>query len=67
VAGPTEEEGRPVGTVFAGFALPGSVPDAVGLRLPGDRARVRQLATISALDILRRRLLELSGHDRLPS
>jgi nicotinamide-nucleotide amidase len=67
VAGPTEEEGRPVGTVFAGFALPGSVPDAVGLRLPGDRARVRQLATISALDILRRRLLELPGHDGLPS
>jgi nicotinamide-nucleotide amidase len=56
VAGPTEQEGRPVGTVVVGLVLPGSVPDAVELRLPGDRERVRQLATISALNILRRRL-----------
>ena len=56
VAGPVEQEGRPVGTVVLGLALPGSVPDAVELRLPGDRKRVRQLATISALDALRRRL-----------
>ena len=56
VAGPTEQEGRPVGTVVVGLALPGSAPDAVELRLPGDRERVRQLATISALNALRRRL-----------
>jgi nicotinamide-nucleotide amidase len=56
VAGPTEQEGRPVGTVVVGMATPGSVPDAVELRLAGDRERVRQLATISALNILRRRL-----------
>ena len=56
VAGPAEQEGRPVGTVVVGLAVPGSVPDAVELRLPGDRERVRQLATISALNVLRRRL-----------
>ena len=58
-AGPTEQEGRPIGTVVVGLALPGSAPDAVELRLPGDRERVRQLATISAMNVLRRRLLEI--------
>jgi len=56
VAGPSEQEGRRVGTVVVGLALPGSVPDAVELRLPGDRERVRHLTTISALNVLRRRL-----------
>jgi nicotinamide-nucleotide amidase len=56
VAGPAEQEDRPVGTVVVGLALPGSAPEAVELRLPGDRERVRQLATISALNILRGRL-----------
>ena len=59
VAGPTYQEGRPSGTVVVGLALPGSAPDAVELRLPGDRERVRQLATISAMNVLRRRLLEI--------
>jgi len=59
VAGPTEQEGRPVGTVVVGLALPGTEPGAVELRLPGDREVVRQLATISALDVLRRRLRAL--------
>jgi nicotinamide-nucleotide amidase len=56
VAGPTEQEGRPVGTLVVGLALPGSDPEAMESRLPGDRERVRQLATISALNSLRRRL-----------
>ncbi len=59
VAGPTEQEGRPVGTVVVGLSLPRSTPEGVELRLPGDRERVRQLATISALDALRRRLRAL--------
>lgn len=57
VAGPAEQDGQPVGTVFFGVAMNGST-DAVQLRLPGDRARVRQFAAISLLDLLRRRLLE---------
>lgn len=59
VAGPAEQEGRPVGTLVVGLALPGAAPEAVELRLPGDRERVRQLGTISALNILRNRLLAL--------
>ena len=59
VAGPTGQEGHPAGTVVVGVAMPGAEPDAVELRLPGDRERVRQYTTISALDALRRRLLAL--------
>ncbi|MGD0083688.1 MAG: competence/damage-inducible protein A [Acidimicrobiales bacterium] len=59
VAGPTSQDDQPPGTVFVGVALPGHEPEAVRLRLPGDRDRVRQLATISALDVLRQRLLDL--------
>ncbi|GAC1537918.1 MAG: competence/damage-inducible protein A [Acidimicrobiales bacterium] len=55
VAGPTEQEGQPVGTVFCAVALDGSTT-VTELRLPGDRERVRQYATISLLDLLRRRL-----------
>ena len=61
VAGPTEQEGRPVGTVFFGLALPGSEPVAVEVRLPGDRLRVRQFSTITLLNLARLRLLGSSG------
>ncbi len=57
VAGPTEQEGQPVGTVFCGIAL-AAATEAVELRLFGDRERVRQHAAISALDTLRQRLLD---------
>ena len=56
VAGPEEQEGQPVGTVHLGIAL-GDELDAVSLRLPGDRRRIREFATITLLDLLRRRLL----------
>jgi nicotinamide-nucleotide amidase len=56
VAGPTEQDGQPVGTVWMGLALDGHL-EAATVRLPGDRDRVRQFATISLLDLLRRRLL----------
>ncbi len=55
VAGPAEQEGQPAGTVFLGMAFGGTV-DAVQLRLPGDRERVRQMSVISLLDRLRHRL-----------
>ncbi|MGD1011132.1 MAG: competence/damage-inducible protein A [Acidimicrobiales bacterium] len=57
VAGPTGQEDRPVGTLVVGLVVPGSPPDAVELRLLGDRARVREMGTISALNVLRGRLL----------
>ena len=55
VAGPDEQEGKPVGTVFAGLAAPDGVTTRP-LRLPGDRPRVRTYAVVAALDALRRRL-----------
>jgi nicotinamide-nucleotide amidase len=58
VAGPDEQDGQPVGTVFVGIAV-GSDVSHVKLRVPGDRARVRSFSAIGALDALRR------GLDRL--
>jgi nicotinamide-nucleotide amidase len=58
VAGPDDQEGVTPGTVFVGLALPSHQPVTRQLRLPGDRVRVRQYAAISALDLLRRALLE---------
>jgi nicotinamide-nucleotide amidase len=55
VAGPAEQDGQPPGTVWLGLAV-GDDVDAVRVRLPGDRDRVRQLAVISGLDRLRHRL-----------
>ena len=55
VAGPSEQEDKPVGTVFV--AVVGPAGDQVrALRLPGDRDRVRLLAVTTALDLLRRHL-----------
>jgi len=56
VAGPTEQDGRPVGTVFVGLARPDRETEAVAFTVPGDRNRIRQYATIAALDFLRRSL-----------
>jgi nicotinamide-nucleotide amidase len=56
VAGPTEQDGQPVGTVFLGMAV-GDDVEVVHTKLPGDRDRVRQFATISVLNMLRLRLL----------
>jgi nicotinamide-nucleotide amidase len=56
VAGPDEQEGVTPGTVFVGLTLPGQATQTREIRVPGDRDRVRQYATISALDLLRRAL-----------
>ena len=56
VAGPDEQDGQPVGTVWFAIALPGHPVEAVSTRLPGDRERIRQFSTISLLNILRMRL-----------
>ena len=57
VAGPDEQDGQPVGTVWFGLAIPGAPTEAVTARLPGDRFRIRQFATISLLNLLRLRLV----------
>lgn len=56
VAGPDAQEGHAPGTVFVGMAL-GERSEAVQLKLPGDRDRVRQYAVISVLNMLRLALL----------
>jgi nicotinamide mononucleotide (NMN) deamidase PncC len=63
VAGPTEQDGQPVGVVW--IAISGAMgeagaPDVMTrkLQLGGDRDQIRQISTISALDLLRRRLLD---------
>ena len=61
VAGPAEQDGQPVGTVFVGLAMAEEPTDRVHLRLPGERRTIRELAVISALDLLRRRLTEQTG------
>ena len=58
VAGPDDQDGQRRGTVFVGLALPTTARSARELHLPGDRQRVRQYGAISALDLLRRALLE---------
>lgn len=57
VAGPDEQEGQPVGTVFAACAGPAGVT-VQAFRLPGDRDRVRLLAVTMGLDLLRRQVLQ---------
>jgi PncC family amidohydrolase len=57
VAGPAEQDGRPVGTVFAASAL-GEDVRCLHARVPGDRAGVQERAVGTALDLLRRHLLD---------
>jgi nicotinamide-nucleotide amidase len=56
VAGPSEQEGKPVGTVHVGLAFEGGSLTRQ-LRLPGDRELIRTYACVSALDLLRRHLV----------
>ena len=62
VAGPAEMEGQPPGTAWLGLAI-GDEVDAVSVRLPGDRERVRQMSVISCVDRLRRRLEARAGDE----
>lgn len=56
VAGPSEQDGQPVGTLWVGLAREGFETTAAHFRLPGQRDPMRQMAVISALDLLRRAL-----------
>ena len=55
VAGPTEQDGQPVGTLFVGLVGPG-FDDVRHSRLPGQREQMRQFAVITALGFLREHL-----------
>ncbi|MBM3659964.1 MAG: nicotinamide-nucleotide amidohydrolase family protein, partial [Actinobacteria bacterium] len=60
VAGPAEQEGQPVGTVWYAIAVPGHETEAVSAKLPFDRERIRQFSTITVLNLLRMRLNSVS-------
>ncbi|MDO7866990.1 CinA family protein [Nocardioides jiangxiensis] len=51
VAGPDEQEGKPVGTVFVGLAGPAGVT-SYALHLEGDRVRIREATVEAALALL---------------
>jgi nicotinamide-nucleotide amidase len=57
VAGPTEQDGQPVGTLCLAVAMAGRETATTTLRLPGLRDQMRQMSVISSLDFLRRRIL----------
>jgi nicotinamide-nucleotide amidase len=56
VAGPTEQDGMPVGTLCVGIDDGLKVVTRT-FRLPGQREQMRQMSVITALDYLRRHLL----------
>jgi nicotinamide-nucleotide amidase len=55
VAGPTEQDGMPVGTLCVAIVSPDGEL-ARTFRLPGQRQQMRQFSVINALDLLRRTL-----------
>lgn len=57
VAGPSEQDGQPVGTLCVGLVIRDGAPISTTLRLPGQRQQMREFSVISALDLLRRTLL----------
>lgn len=57
VAGPAEQDGMPVGTLCVAIVGLGE-PVTTTFRLPGQREQMRQFSVISALDLLRRSLIE---------
>jgi nicotinamide-nucleotide amidase len=57
VAGPAEQDGMPAGTLCVGIAI-GDQATTRTLRMPGQRDQMRQMSVITALDLLRRLLLD---------
>jgi nicotinamide-nucleotide amidase len=49
VAGPTQQDGKPVGLVYVGYASADSASIAEELRLDGDREAIRAQAVLNAL------------------
>ena len=52
VAGPTEQDGHPVGQVFVGIAWPGQEPEAMEFKFAGSRAEIREQAVVAAVSSL---------------
>ena len=58
VAGPSTQEGQPVGTAFVGITVGGDA-DTLALTLQGDPNHVRLAAITAAADAARQRVLQL--------
>jgi nicotinamide-nucleotide amidase len=56
VAGPDEQDGRPVGTLCIGAAMADGTTRSTTTMLPGVRDQMRQMSVITALDFIRRNL-----------
>jgi len=61
VAGPAEQDGQPVGTLWVAVAARQGMDAAKSFRLPGVRDQMRQMSVITALDFLRRNIADLSA------
>ena len=59
VAGPDEQDGVEVGTLFVGLVLADGREHVTSYRLPATRDQMRQMSVISALNFLRLRLAEV--------
>ena len=57
VAGPDEQDGQPVGTLFVGVVFPDGRTFSSISQLPGQRDQMRQFSVITALAFLRKLLL----------
>jgi nicotinamide-nucleotide amidase len=58
VAGPTQQNGLPIGTCFWALTHPDGRTEVHQRRIPGDRGQIQARLGTAALDLLRRRLLE---------
>ena len=58
VAGPSEQDGQPVGTLCIAVAINGHSTVSTTLRMPGQRDQMRQMSVISSLDFLRKQLFD---------
>ncbi|KAH8905271.1 hypothetical protein BR93DRAFT_776133 [Coniochaeta sp. PMI_546] len=61
VAGPDEQDGKPVGTVYIGVASPEGTMAWGPFSFPGPRERVREATVVEALSRLREALIARSG------
>ena len=59
VAGPDEQDGVAVGTLFVGLVLADGSEHVHQFRLPATRDQMRQMSVISALNFLRQRLVTM--------
>lgn len=67
VAGPAEQDGQPVGTLWVAAAARGGAEVSRSFRLPAIRDQMRQMSVITSLDFLRRHLDELAASIRTSS